>query len=61
MQVEGDIRDLVDAVMVQLEILESDISRISKESKHKGIVLSMFYTVEKIRDAMVKIKKEIDS
>ncbi len=51
-----DARDVIDDIMVELDLLESELAIISKEEKHKGRMLNVLLHIESIRSLLIELK-----
>ncbi len=57
---EREPRDIIDDIMVRLDLLENEISMISREARYKGRIMNMYVHMENIRDLLVELKKRTE-
>ncbi len=57
MSEERTVRDIIDDIMVQMDLLESELARVSREEKYKGRMVNILYRIENIRDLLVELRK----
>ncbi|MEB3789671.1 MAG: hypothetical protein GSR72_07255 [Desulfurococcales archaeon] len=50
-------RDIIDDIMVELDLLESQLALASKDFKHKGQILNIVLYIENIRTLLIELKQ----
>jgi len=53
-------RDIIDDIMVRLDVIESQVSLISRETRYKGRIMNIYVYMDDIRDLLAELKKRVE-
>ncbi len=53
-------RDIIDDIMVRLDVIESQVSLISQETRYKGRIMNIYVYMDDIRDLLAELKKRVE-